>query len=257
MAVNIAPILSAPSAWDDDRQVVTLYRADEKLRSQQRVFIAKNTQIAKLQTQDMFNNWNDVPNMRVNYARAQAFDNIIAKSFLKDQHRNVLTQNAQWKTFYHLRLRALLYINQSGGVVAKPAESTVPCYDCGVVLRVANIHIDHQRPQEGNEFEPICKVFRAMGLTIDGPRDASTKGATWSVAWATSVGGLASQGGGLPSKYTLNGMGKIYYTLAQWYGAPQELKDLEVACMNHIVNLRPLCSACNTRNRNPIRFDYG
>jgi len=53
--------------------------------------------------------------------------------------------------------------------MAPPAPGdTVPCHDCGLVLPLRNIEIDHQRPVAGSTTEPVCKVFRAMGLTQAG-----------------------------------------------------------------------------------------
>jgi len=40
---------------------------------------------------------------------------------------------------------------------------------------------------------------------------------------------------------------KIYFTLSEWNNQYQVLVD---ACLNHIINLRPLCNACNSPNRN-------
>jgi hypothetical protein len=182
----------------------------------------------------------------VTTAHVTSFVGIIQRSFAHNQHRNVLTQNVDWRTFYHVAARALTYIDNGGAAMVVAPADTVPCFDCGLVLPLANIHIDHQRPQAGNELEPICKVFRAMGLTIDGP--SGPKGTHAIATWRGQVNGLGSAGVNTrAAKYTLNDVGKMYYTLAHDAG---ELPTLKTACMNHVINLRPLCSACNTPNRN-------
>jgi hypothetical protein len=196
----------------------------------------------------------DVLGMYVDLARAQAFQDMIAESFAKKHHRDALN-HIMWQGFYHVGNRQVPYFDQSGIQQFPPAESTVPCYDCGVLCRKRNIHIDHQRPKVGNDLEPVCKVFRAMGLTVNGPRLSlpNTKGQTWSPTWA-AVGGLASQNVGGPGRdpnYTLNDMGKIYYTLAEWKKLEQAVID---ACLNHIINLRPLCSHCNKNIRNQCYY---
>jgi hypothetical protein len=167
-------------------------------------------------------------------------------------HGNVLTNSPAWRGFYNAAPRVLLYLNAAGQPMPAPMVDTVPCYDCGLVLPLNNIQIDHQRPQVSNDLEPICKVFRAMGLTLDGP--AGPKGLHHVPTISPAVGDLAHAGvGTLQAKYTLNAVGKIYYTLADWSGLLGD-NTLGAACMNHLVNLRPLYAHCNAPNRNVRHF---
>jgi hypothetical protein len=147
-------------------------------------------------------NWQNVPGATVSLAQAAAFEGLIALHY--PTHRDVLTHNAQWRAIYNVANRVLSYVDRANAPAPHAAEETVPCHDCNLVCRLdANITIDHQRPQAGNEMEPVCKVFRAMGLTLDGP--SGRKGLNVVGAWRASVGGLANAGvGTLNAKYTLN-----------------------------------------------------
>lgn len=161
------------------------------------------------------------------------------------EHRSVLAFNP-WRRFYHVASRQLAHLDENGSSVNKPPEDSAACVDCGLLLPLRTIHIDHQRPQTGNSLEPICKVFRAMGLTVDGPQ--GRKGAEFAGKWTAGAAGLAGIATGVhPLKYTLNRIGMLYYTLAVW-----SKTDFTLAqhCLHHVINLRPLCMACNKPGRN-------
>ncbi|MBS0422978.1 MAG: hypothetical protein JSR71_00765 [Proteobacteria bacterium] len=68
-------------------------------------------------------------------------------------------------------------------------------------------------------------------------------------AYSAAVGGAAGAGAGLNEKYTLNDRGQIFYTLVKCAGTGASM-TMEERCLNHVINLRPLCGACNTSNRN-------
>lgn len=229
--------------------VSTIIAGDEHTDlANERIRIAAGATTAQLQ-QRVMGVWQDVAGAQVTHAQAIQFETFMAQSY--PAHRNVLTNNVYWRTFYNVAMRTLNYVDAGGAAVVRAAVETVPCYDCELVCRLdANITIDHQRPQGGNELEPICKVWRAMGLTIDGPD--GLKGQDIILHWGPLVGGLASANVGTrAAKYTLNNAGKIYYTLSEWNN---EYGTLVSQSLNHIVNLRPLCHACNTPNRNVAYF---
>ena len=39
----------------------------------------------------------------------------------------------------------------------------MPCHNCGVLLPIQSIEVDHQNPQVGGRF--VLKIFRILGLT--------------------------------------------------------------------------------------------
>jgi hypothetical protein len=218
-----------------------------------RVSIAANSTDMVLQTRPMSGtNWSAVnPAVSITQAQLLAFVNFINQNSYDDQaHRGVLT-NATWRGFYNVAPRALVYVDHAGAPAGPPAPlpDTVPCYDCGLVHTLDNISIDHQRPIGGNPYEAICKVFRALGLTrgtVQGP-----KGAHFQAIHMAAVGGVASVSTARADKYTLNTQGEIYYSL---FFHRNMLQELAIACMNHIINLRPLCNGCNTPNRNTSHY---
>jgi hypothetical protein len=214
-----------------------------------RIRILPNTTQAILQ-QRVGPNWQPVPGVAaVTQAQVTQFVNIIQRSFTDGQHRQVL-QNAEWRALYHVAPRVLTYLGVNGApLLPAPMGDTVPCRDCGLVLPFSNIDIDHQRPVAGNDLEPVCKVFRAMGLTQGAP--TGRKGLHVNPAYSALVGGLPGAAAGLNAKYTLNDVGQIYYTLVNWAGRSLIMQE---RCRNHIINLRPLCGSCNSPNRNVRHF---
>jgi hypothetical protein len=240
--------------YDRNNPVVTIVNGAEHdaMPPTHRVRIAPNTTSAVLQHR-VGPHWLNVPGVApVTQANMTAFVNFIRNNTYPN-HRAALTNSVPWRTFYNVANRVLTYLDQAGAPLAPaPNPETVACYDCGLVLPLHNITVDHQRPQGGNQHEPVAKVFRAMGLTVDAA--AGPKGTHFSAAQVPLVGGVAGAGvGTLQAKYTLNDVGKIYYTIADWCGVLAD-QTMTTACMNHIVNLRPLCNACNTPNRNIRHF---
>jgi len=218
-----------------------------------RINIPANSSTMTLQSRPMAGgNWNNVvPAASITQPQLQALVNFINNNAYDDeQHRMVLT-NGIWRTFYNVAQRALVYVDHNGAPAAAPAvlPDTVPCYDCNLVHTLANISIDHQRPIGGNPYEAICKVFRCLGLTrgsVTGP-----KGLHFQALHMATVGGVASVSVTRNDKYTLNAQGEIYYSL---FFELDMVHDLAIACMNHVINLRPLCSSCNRPNRNTTHY---
>jgi hypothetical protein len=157
-------------------------------------------------------------------------------------YTNILNDQ-RWRKFYGFALRPICYVGGQAGHQFK-SEMAVPCGDCGLVVRENLITVDHQRPQAGNDLEPICKVFRAVGLTAAGPTGG--KGIAVGTELGPKIGGAFGTGG-RDEKYTLNPAGTIYLTLINTVGGTG---DLKTACLNHFVNLQPLCHACNSPGRN-------
>jgi hypothetical protein len=129
-------------------------------------------------------------------------------------------------------------------------ENTVPCYDCGLILPEKLITIDHQRPQAGQADEAVVKAFRALGLAKGGPK--GPKGTAISASWAGKVGGLTGQSSqSQDERYSTNEIGNIYLSLVI---LANEWGTLQNVCLHNIVNLRPLCSECNSPTRNLQKY---
>ncbi len=238
------------------RDVVTIRNGVEVSAqpATRRIFVAANATQAILQQRVVLHgqaHWQAVLGVApVTRQQLVQFAAIIQQSYLDNHHRDVL-QEAQWRGLYHVGQRVLSYLGGDGlPLHPAPMTDTVPCADCGLVLPLRNIQIDHQRPFAGNDCEPVCKVFRAMGLTVGGPD--GRKGGAVVAAYAAQVGGQQGPANATKGdKYTLSDRGAIFYTLVNWAGKSMLLEE---RCLNHIINLRPLCGACNTPNRNTRHF---
>jgi hypothetical protein len=241
------------------RDVVTIVSGHETGVHTRRIRIAANGTTAQLQSRPpgaaMGSPWADIVGATVTRPQMVAFVNFLENnSYAAGHHRNVLN-NAVWRVFYNYAARPLAYIDNANVAVVKPHEASLPCFDCELVLPVRNIQIDHQRPQAGNPVEPVCKVFRSLGLTLEAA--TGPKGLHFGGVHMASVGGVAGIAGaapGSPGKYTLSDRGQIYFTIADWCGLVDPPSELDEACMNHVINLRPLCSNCNPANRNTRHF---
>lgn len=244
-----------PKHYPRDYRVATIVEGRETTIDDRRIYIAANSTTAVLQTQPGGTGTPWVPAApaaSVTQAQMVQFVRFIEDgSFTPGSYRDVI-YNAQWRAFYNVAARALQYIDQSNTPTIKPAVDSVPCFDCELVLPTRNVTIDHQRPQEGNPVEATCKLFRALGLTKgdpDGPKGDAIRNAHMG-----NVGGVAGRANApLRKRYTLNNVGQIYFTIADWEGFVDS-GDLDKACLHHVVNLRPLCNACNTSNRNVAHY---
>jgi hypothetical protein len=231
--------------------VRTITQGAEAWPANERIRIAANATTVELQTGIQAGyqmNWQNVPGAQVTAAQV---GNFVTYMLLASQNSvNIKTNSVPWRNFYHAAAgRALTYIDNAGNAMLAPVQDTVPCFDCGLVVPLANIHVDHQRPWGGNWLEAVCKVFRAVGLTVG--HATGPKGIAADAAYRAGIGGVAA---GLVAptrhqKYTLNNIGKIYYTLADFAGAVAD-NTIANQSINHMSNLRPLCNACNTVNRN-------
>ncbi len=227
----------------------------EDLRPNRQVFIQANDNSAVLQKRTGPGLWGPiVPAATVTLGQMQKFFSFIEEfGYWDDKHRNCIRE-AVWRGLYNVQVRPLTYRNRDDTVKPTPPAETVACYDCGIVLPLSHIDIDHQRPKGGkkviaNANEPVCKCFRAMGLTKGGSK--GLKGASLLAQFALAVGGAAAAVGTDVDRYTLSDVGQIYYTLINEQG---DRTTLEQLCLNHIANLRPLCGVCNKPNRNKAKF---
>jgi hypothetical protein len=174
--------------------------------------------------------------------------------------------NNVWRKLYQWDMRSLVYFEGTKSIFGA-AEPTMPCHHCGLLLPVASIEIDHQKPQKGGEEAAIAKVFRVFGLTIAGPEGAKNQAMAKLIAekglqaiylrmlFDLSVAPAGTQlnrakaptGSTWDDRYTLTPLGEILYSVAVNAGQ----RELLVAhCMNSLLNLAPLCRLCNGSKSN-------
>ena len=198
------------------------------------------------------------------YATAGAISSL---AFAKTQYSNVVDDHL-FGIIYDIQDRNLPH--SSGGSIVQKSVKSAACMECGLVLPLRNLTIDHQRPQTGGELEAILKTFRAFGLTTEGPQGAKGKmilayvqaSAQPSVQFPqqiqqiiqpipTKLGRASLGGSSVENRYTLTNEGTLLYSFVVDAG---KLEDLKSQCMNGLLNLRPLCGACNSSRQNPTKF---
>jgi hypothetical protein len=147
----------------------------------------------------------------------------------------------------------------------------MPCHNCGVVLPIQSIEVDHQNPQAGGRF--VLKIFRTIGLTTTGPIGA--KGGAYafdrafnrgkdfkstlihpnyremgSDSYLTEASRYTGYDTTPVSKWTTTVEGSLLLSAFAFVNA---MNDLNRFCMNSVLNLVPLCRACNGAKGNRQR----
>lgn len=192
---------------------------------------------------------------------------ISATAFAKTQYGNV-SDDVLFRIMYDVTDRQLTYVEN--GIPTQKTTLSGACMECGLILPLRNLTVDHQRPQSGGEYEAVLKTFRAFELTTEGPQGAKGRmvqayvraSAQLSplfpqqlsqliVPIAPKLGRGALGGASVVNRYTLNEQGAILYSFIVESGNLAEMKS---NCMHGLLNLKPLCGACNSARGNPLKF---
>jgi hypothetical protein len=198
-------------------------------------------------------------NLSQTYAVAGMISGI---AFAKTMYGSVADNN-YFKILYDVQDRPFNYVN--GGMTVSKSVSSAPCMVCGLFLPTRNLTIDHQRPQTGGDIEAVLKTFRAFGLTQEGPKGPKGQAIQSYLAASSGFGstaptlnkvmpmpGRAPLGGtSVDARYTLNDQGTVLYSFVVAAGQTAELQS---QCMHGLINLRPVCGACNSGRGNPLKF---
>lgn len=167
-------------------------------------------------------------------------------------YRSVLN-HPSWLQLYQSSLRNIQYINH-GNTLQVQNEQTVPCHECGIVLPIDHITIDHQKPQTGGETQAILKVLRNIGLGLTHAGPSGAKGVQVQALLAnqtltpvpTKLGKTANPPDPAP-KYTLTMQGIAFVSAVAAANCTAELKR---SCMHSMINLAPHCFRCNLLKNN-------
>lgn len=199
---------------------------------------------------------------------------IDAFSYAGSTYDNIIRQK-NFRDLYQVAQRPIFYVN--GVTLGQKTEDSVPCQICGIVVPVTHITIDHMRPQTGGEIEAVAKVFRTLGYTVAGPTgqksqhlQTAVRGAIASpfglgvglqqVQMGVTLPPIPTKPGRGPKtpptstvvdRYSLTWEGYLFYSIVKALNCTAEL---EVRCMNSLINLRPLCGHCNGARGNPLKF---
>jgi hypothetical protein len=209
------------------------------------------------------------------------------KEWHVSEYRDVLTLK-DWKEMYQFGERCLQHMNDSGHILTPDKNrkmETAPCHNCGLLLPTESIQIDHHHAKSTQRSYAVLKVFRALGLTQNGP--TGPKGGWLKNEFAvTRTGGtkpkidpihpkyrkLGDTGlDGTPSdesKRTLNEEGCLFLSVlagcayeaagsrtasarfTKKPSVPMHLLTLRDYCVHSMVNLCPMCAGCNSRKSN-------
>lgn len=163
-----------------------------------------------------------------------------------------------WLALYQHADRSIGFMDSAGTVAPRPVK-TLPCHNCGIVIPVDCIQVDHYMPQAGGEDLYTLKVLRALGLTKMAP--SGSKGLR--VASGNRLSGMVlhpkgrSQGNynhlsntSDAGKWTTSQKGNAFLSLLNFIDA---LPDLKRACKNTLLNLVPLCGACNREKSDYVK----
>ncbi len=210
-------------------------------------------------------NWTDLLNI------SMVIDEL---SYARTTYDNIDRQSA-FRKLYQLDIRSLQYIN--GTALNTQMQDSAPCQNCGLLLPLTHLTIDHVRPQTGGEVEAVAKMLRVLNLTVAGPSGQKNQALQAAVGQALSHpqgvgpgmmvvqmftnfapvptkpgrGPKTPPGSSAADRYSLKWEGQVVYSAVKALGA---LPELKVRSMHSLVNLRPLCGSCNAARGNPLKF---
>jgi hypothetical protein len=178
----------------------------------------------------------------------------IQQVYVGSDHLTV-KDNTDWKRMYQVGNRTMNRMATDGSV-GNYSMQAVPCHNCGLITPFSGIQVDHAMPQKDGNY--VLKVFRALGLTV-----AGASGAKGTAMAGTGLGTLVMnpkgrapgdydhlEFGTAANKWTTNDKGTALLSLFMLADA---FDDLSRFCMNSLLNLVPLCRACNGTKSDWVR----
>ncbi|WP_432727505.1 hypothetical protein [Variovorax sp. W6] len=170
------------------------------------------------------------------------------------KHRDVL-DNAAWRTMYGFQDNVAFPAFNELGHGTHAYEPAMPCHNCGIVLPVFALEIDHRHAQVDDARQAMIKMMRALGHTSQGPSghkgryllNPTTVQPTF-IAPKRGLRGARSIWDAV-AKSTIS---KPAESLIWCIGALSEANQKKFinACKNSLTNLRPMCRKCNGEKSN-------
>lgn len=187
----------------------------------------------------------------LSFADAKKMAKTIDDLSVGGNHLTVKT-NAEWCRIYQ-KANYQLPKMDSSGTVTQTATEAIPCHNCGWVVPMAMVQVDHHMPQADGKWLYTLKMARALGLTNNGPtggKGMAIIAGTLSTLTLNPKGRDSSYNHLLnptpKAKFELNEKGSAFFSLlASVQGG---LDIVQSKCKNNILNLVPLCGECN-RNK--------
>jgi hypothetical protein len=164
-----------------------------------------------------------------------------------------------WLQAYQLANRGMDVMDTAGALVnPKPQMQTMPCHNCGIILPLDALQVDHYMPQAGGDDLYTLKMLRSMDMCTSGPTGSKGTAIFGRFGWGTihpkgrargSFGHLSTTSSP-QAKWSTNEVGHCFLSLIQLGGGMVDLKRI---CKNSSLNLTPLCGHCNRQKSNQIR----
>lgn len=186
--------------------------------------------------------------------------------YTENTYRNA-KENLLFKQMYNIKKRDLKFERFNDMLDAfeeftQNVESFA-CVECGVLLPIGSLQVDHQRPKAQDRYEALVKALRTFGFTEAGPKGQKGKilgSLTKFQVFTNDMSGrkpIKARFGGtrpddgstLEKRYTLNNPGIALVSMAHQKG---DLDQIKTNYIHSIYNLRPMCAGCNVaRNAGP------
>lgn len=195
-------------------------------------------------------NWYTV----INLEEVIAISTLIDNAAMGCDHLKV-KDSVHWRTIYDVK--DYEFQHKLGAVFKPKAMPGVPCFECGLILPLHIIEIDHHKPQSGGLEQAIIKVLRNIGwgLTL-----APGKGEFARATRQTTLAPIPTKAERVPSgiaatstlqeRYTLTEVGVIYLSILVAVFGQNGLWNY---FMNSAFNLKPICSSCNKRKSDSLK----
>jgi hypothetical protein len=145
-----------------------------------------------------------------------------------------IKSNADWQGMHAVGQRAIFY-EINGGALPVVQAATVVCRRCSVVMTLEAATIDHRHPQSGGERQAARRVFRAVGLTQKHARHPAGRFIEERSPFNDRREGFS---GG-----SLSYLGVIFFSSICF---SKNYDAFAATCINHLVNLDPMCFRCNS-----------
>ncbi len=178
----------------------------------------------------------------------------ISRISVGSKHRDVLANEA-WRTMYGYQGNvAFAAVNEFGGPT-HAYEPAMPCHNCGIMLPVFALEIDHRHAQVDDARQAMIKMMRALGHTKQGPsghkgqylRNPTTVAPAFIPPKHNRRGGRSFEDA--VEKSTISSEAEsLIWCIGSLSDANQ--KKFVNACKNSLTNLRPMYRKCNGEKSN-------
>jgi hypothetical protein len=217
-----------PTAVGHEKVVLTFKKIGKSLRLHEAALEDKNYLLAK-----------------VTRAQMDKFEEYTGEAWFKTHgtYRQIKS-DSDWQALYGVEEIEYKYIDpKSRKAKIGMKIDVVFCRHCGVQMPLRLATVDHQAPQSVGAYFALCRFFRALGLTKGAGTGKKTQ--QYRRDYAADVGGKTStEVADWDSRYTLNRVGRIYYSMLA--AGKDWTLPMADRCMHSIFNLRPVCGPCNS-----------